>query len=923
MKTGSNKDSLFEEYTMSSPYETYDKITSIDWNGKYFILTARSEITDGSFSYAYSIDGQHWTQIEFGTNLSTTNPYSAKWLGDKFILAGNLSINGFGSTQPCLVNVIDGSNPATIPTNLSSDTVFYDIEKSVELPNSILFPRTTILALGDQIKISIDQGNSWGNTNASSVFSSCHDAVWNGRHWVAVGQGQPHQGTIATSLDGVYWLDRGNSAFSTSCNGIDWSPQQNKYVAIGQGNGCVVSTSFDGIYWLSKNTSLFSVGNDVKWNGAIWVSTGESVSPGNTIAYSTDGDSWAYSSSSFATRGLRVYWDGSIWTAFGEDPSYNIATSIDGVSWNLKYVFGANKLNLGSSVDPSLNLVPDIPFVLADPGISTNKYVHNHSDRGSVNIPPISIASGEGTATLAYSSDGIKWNAINNGLFSRSNKACWNGSIWVAVGTGSYCIATSFDGIEWSGVNNSIFAEAYDVAWNGKSFVAVGYGSSRIATSSDGLNWNAISESVFSANAHSIDWTGYVWLAYGSGTNTTAISEDGMTWSPTPVPNLCVADCSNLTLNGATSLTASSYQVGFGPENSNNHLFYGINSEWRSLGSNYDASGNYTGSASTTYNSSSQTVQGEWIQVQLNAPAVCSNYHVIGTTDSSYSIPYSFSFLGSMDGSTWDLIDQFSYSDFGAGPPNNSSSFTVLPLSISSNTTSYSYYRLVMTRTFGSDFASLAEIALFDGGQKQLDRFVRPVILKDCILHPTLLIQSQETTPNICRITDLSCNLIQTQMRNGYYVDNILFGLSSKVSASSFNGECHVICSKSGEVSYLSNSASLTTLNYDNSLNGVGVESGLTDIGTACFNRRFILLGGAGGATYGIIRHNSIPSFYTTNLGSIMTTVYGLASNPGYGYVVCNNSIHLKDTDRLTITTPKFYNGSQSDTSISFNLHKT
>ena len=875
---------------------SYDKIQSIDWNGQYFILTSRSELTDGSFSYAYSADGATWTPVQFGSDVSGANPYITKWLGDKYIVAGNISSsssNGFGSTtsQTCLMDIIDGSYPTKVPTNLATDTIIYDIEKNIELPHRIVFPRTVVLALGSEIAISLDQGDSW--TQVSTDLSYCSDAVWNGHHWIAVGT-RGTGGTIITSLDGTRWLNRGNYVFSTSCNGIDWSQEQNKYVAVGQSSvgGYVVGTSSDGIYWRGRNTNLFSIGNDVKWNGSIWVSTGVAVSQGtgNTIAYSVDGESWTYSATSFETSGSRIYWDGAIWTIFGSDSSYNIATSVDGIHWNMSYIARATALSLGFSEpaipDPSLNLYVDIPFPLRHPGFSVAKYAHNHSDRGTVIIQPISIACGEGSTTLAYSLDGIQWSSVNNALFTRCNKASWNGSAWVAVGTGAYCIATSPDGITWTGANSALFSEAYDVAWNGQRWMAVGQGSTRIASSVDGITWTAVSDTVFSSRVHAIEWTGQVWLAYGNGCGT-ATSQDGQTWT---AKNLCITDSTNLTLSGAT-YTASSSQISYPVSNANDGS---STTAWRSDTSLYDASGNYTGSASTTYDSS-QTAAGEWLQIQLSSSAVCQNYFLMGSNASAFLL------LGSTDGSSWVLLDTKS----------SSGSATILPLGFQ-NATSYSYYRLVFTSTTGSGIASVGEVALFDSGAGALNTYIRPILLKNYVLHPTRVFSIDGSTNNIFRVSDLSGNLLV----NG----SVMAG--SETAASAFDGEYHVVFGKYGEVGYLSNTASLTNLVFDNSLNGVNLSTGITDIRGACYNRRFILIGGAGGATYGVFKHNAPPAFYATNLDSIMTTIYGLASNSGYGPIVCNNSIHLQENERLSLTTPKFNNGG-SCTSVSFNVYKT
>jgi hypothetical protein len=271
-----------------SSYSTYDKSVSLDWNGQYFILTARNEITS-KFSFSYSVDGLNWGNSLFNSNLSTKNPYALKSLGDKFLTFGNVNT----SSQSCLVNIVDGSYAVSIPTNLSNTTVIYDLERNVEQPHRVVFPSTTVLGLGNTISYSLDQGKTWNaSASASTLFSgSANDAVWNGRIWVAGGTGTGN--TLATSLDGINWVGRGAYIFTNSCNGLDWSPQQRKFVAIGSGTN-ILATSMDGIYWLGTNTSLFNVGYDIKWNGTTWVAIGYDVSGNRQIAYSSDAVSWSY-----------------------------------------------------------------------------------------------------------------------------------------------------------------------------------------------------------------------------------------------------------------------------------------------------------------------------------------------------------------------------------------------------------------------------------------------------------------------------------------------------------------------------------------------------------------------------------------------------------------------------------------------------
>jgi hypothetical protein len=239
---------------------------------------------------------------------------------------------------------------------------------------------------------------------------------------------------------------------------------------------------------------------------------------------------------------------------------------------------------------------------------------------------------------------------------------------------------------------------------------------------------------------------------------------------------------------------------------------------------------------------------------------------------------------------------------------------------------------LVITSTFGYDStsASVAELVLFNSGLKQLDQYIRPIVLKDLILHPTRILSVDGAYPNIYRITDLSCNFIRNGVVHGeQFVNNTIRGLSAAPSATVFDGYNHIVCSRNGEVSYLSNAASYSNLNFDVSLNNFAIAPTITGaINTACYNCKFVLFGGvsdaSGAITYGLLNENSPPTFYATNASSLFTTIYGVASNSGYGHVVSPNRIYLQEDERLILVTPKFYDSAlSSDTSISFNAWKT
>jgi hypothetical protein len=76
------------------------------------------------------------------------------------------------------------------------------------------------------------------------------------------------------------------------------------------------------------------------------------------------------------------------------------------------------------------------------------------------------------------------------------------------------------------------------------------------------------------------------------------------------------------------------------------------------------------------------------------------------------------------------------------------------------------------------------------------------------------------------------------------------------------------------------------------------------------------------GSSYGVLNENVLPTFYPNNLSSLFTTINGLASNSGYGFVVSPNKMYLKEDERLSVVTPKYNDAAlSSDTSISFNVY--
>jgi hypothetical protein len=467
--------------------------------------------------------------------------------------------------------------------------------------------------------------------------------------------------------------------------------------------------------------------------------------------------------------------------------------------------------------------------------------------------------------------------------------------------------------------------QGYDVAWNGFTFVAVGEGSNTMVSSVDGVHWKRVSNPPFSTRASAVEWTGRAWIAYGSGTNTTAICHSlyGDVWGPTTNRNLAINHGTSALSLGYTP-SSSSDDSTYVAANAFDGSFNATITVWKSGTGLYDASGVYTGATSTTYDIS-HNATGEWLQVDLSSATQVRYYYMVFQVSDTTAIPSSWLLLGSNDGTAWSSLDTFSYNT--PSYPNNNWKypFVALPLNLYSNTTSYQYYRVVFTESFGASQVSVADVDFFaaDASSNSLDQRQKPVVLRDCVLHPTQLLSVDGSKLNVYQLTDLSGALI----RNGYihdsFVNNVVFGTGNgKITGSSFDGINHIVTSTSG-VSYLSNESAIQGLNFDTSYNNATLSASMTTVYSSCHNTHFSLFGGTGTnvITYNTLREGVTPTWYATNANSLFTTVYGVSSNSGYGMTVSPNALYLNEGEKLSLVTPKSYNSYiEPETSVTFNV---
>jgi len=199
----------------------------IDWNGSKFVA-----VGDGTNTIAYSIDGITWR----GLGTSTFN-----------LLGLGISYNYL---RPHTV---------TYPKNM---TIAAGLDATTSGSTSLAY--------------SYDNGITWTAVSPSPFAVAARDVVWNGRVWVAVGEGITSAifNTIAWSYDGINWNGLGDRIFNTAGHAVKWNGIM--FVAFGTFNLATsygqntIAYSYDGMNWIPvvNNTSIFSIaGWGAYWNG--------------------------------------------------------------------------------------------------------------------------------------------------------------------------------------------------------------------------------------------------------------------------------------------------------------------------------------------------------------------------------------------------------------------------------------------------------------------------------------------------------------------------------------------------------------------------------------------------------------------------------------------------------------------------------
>ena len=289
---------------------------------------------------------------------------------------------------------IDGLNWSTARNIDGFDTSF---GKFVSINNVLylvgeLVPTPSLL-------LSSENAENWSIVNINITSGELRDLAWSGSIWVAVGLfsilqwGNNRSGVVIISSDGISWsnpisIQIQNTPqlnqilrFSIASIGVSYNYRLNAvawngsyFIAVGNygvtpgffgGNYGIgeIFKSTDGIIWtlveISSVTQLNNnveglgnieyedIGNDIAWNGSIWVAVGKWINidgTTSTMTTSSDGINWTTptspsNSKSQLSEAKGIAWNGYIWVAIGNwrdinSNIYVISSSVDGIIWS-------------------------------------------------------------------------------------------------------------------------------------------------------------------------------------------------------------------------------------------------------------------------------------------------------------------------------------------------------------------------------------------------------------------------------------------------------------------------------------------------------------------------------------------------------------------------------------------------------------
>jgi len=238
-------------------------------------------------------------------------------------------------------------------------------------------------------------------------------------------------------------------------------------------------------------------------------------------------------------------------------------------------------------------------------------------------------------------------------------------------------------------------------AWN---LVGVQENRTRIDWSLSGAN--GLDYTAFTQNTTPYLYYRIILLNNGSSSGYVSISEWKL-FADIPLPTTA-REYPPLPMTANTSYLNGTYGAGTYVASASSKLstgyneYYAFNKNtalfWISItSSTYNAAGTYIGTVKT-YDYIGNTYNGEWLQIKLVAPLIITSYSITARADTAYNqcTPSRWYILGSIDGIIWTLVTS------QQTPITWTSQGQTQLFTISNNTYSFLYYRIIVTTNYST-----------------------------------------------------------------------------------------------------------------------------------------------------------------------------------------------------------------------------
>ncbi len=471
----------------------------------------------------HSVAGSNWVKAY---NLAQTDPiiYTS---GNSAVaeVYGQIALSNSQGDAVITVTQTGGISSATMNSRLPVPTIFVNSTRTV---------------IGGYNK-----GFGYYSDNNFSTYGQIDyklyhiiDIACDGTRWVAVGYSSNSAidpSCMSYSDDGINWIVSGT--FANFQGGQVYEVKFNGTIWIATGN--TIYYSYNGINWTAVPSNPMSSYGALAYNGNRWV-TG---AYGGYMAYSDNGINWTALGRKFGEIGnIQLYGlasNGSRWIAVGYGPN-PIMYSNDGIEW---YPVASSVEIFYSGYDVAYNPNSKRWVAVGAAGTWENKN------------------------TIAYSDDnGLTWIGLGRIFTESGRKIIWNKaiSLWMAIGdcrssysgNGTYegscreTVVYSSDGIVWTRsippiytagsalTTNAICSAQPHITYaniNNHRVVMCGDGENTLSYSDDGgFAWKGLGKSIFSTTGWGVAFNPSLrrWIAVGEGTNSLAYSSDGINWVP-------------------------------------------------------------------------------------------------------------------------------------------------------------------------------------------------------------------------------------------------------------------------------------------------------------------------------------------------------------------------------------------------------